>query len=116
VRIEQDTGCGIRVGSREVRNVVTLDSAAADCVAGALDRAGISHMQLATIAGHDAVRLQSVCPATLIFVPSRGGISHAPGEFTSDAHLLLGFDAMVLAMAELISTPVIAPGPRAQNV
>lgn len=115
VSIERDTGCGIRVGSREVRNVVTLDAAAADRVAGALDRTGISHMQLATIAGHDAVRLQSVCPATLIFVPSRRGISHAPEEFTSDAQLLRGFDAMVVAMAELMSTPVVAPGTRAQD-
>lgn len=33
-------------------------------------------------AGHDAQTMQQVCPAGLIFVPSTGGISHAPEEHT----------------------------------
>ncbi len=33
-------------------------------------------------AGHDAQTMQKLCPSGLIFVPSTGGISHAPEEHT----------------------------------
>lgn len=33
-------------------------------------------------AGHDAQSLSSLCPAGMVFVPSVGGISHSPDEFT----------------------------------
>ena len=31
-------------------------------------------------AGHDAAMMASVCPATMLFVRCRGGISHNPAE------------------------------------
>jgi N-carbamoyl-L-amino-acid hydrolase len=40
-------------------------------------------MKLPSSAGHDAQRIAKIAPIGMIFVPSRGGISHAPGEFTS---------------------------------
>ena len=42
--------------------------------------------EMLSYAGHDSalVHLAGV-PTAMIFVPSRGGISHAPGEFTSRA-------------------------------
>ncbi len=39
-------------------------------------------MTMPSGAGHDAQTMQSLCPSALIFVPSRGGISHAPEEWT----------------------------------
>jgi len=32
---------------------------------------------------HDAGEISRIAPMGMIFVPSRGGISHAPTEFTS---------------------------------
>lgn len=104
--VEQQTGCAFSVPWRDDRAVLLFDAAGIDIIEAALDDAAIGHMRLPTIAGHDAVRLQSTCPTTLIFVPSRGGISHTPEEFTSRADMLAGFNAMVHAASALISTPV----------
>ena len=41
-------------------------------------------------AGHDAQMIARIAPAAMIFVPSRGGISHNPRESTDDDQLLAG--------------------------
>ncbi|ORE95657.1 allantoate amidohydrolase [Stappia sp. 22II-S9-Z10] len=43
---------------------------------------GTSARTMPSGAGHDAQTMAALCPSALIFVPSRGGISHAPDEFT----------------------------------
>ena len=49
-------------------------------------------------AGHDAMILSHHVPTGMLFVPSLGGISHAPQEATSDAHLVLGARALLRAV------------------
>jgi N-carbamoyl-L-amino-acid hydrolase len=44
--------------------------------------AGLATMDLPSGAGHDAQNVAHIAPIGMIFVPSRGGISHAPAEFT----------------------------------
>jgi N-carbamoyl-L-amino-acid hydrolase len=62
---------------------------------------GLSTKSLPSGAGHDAQNLARVCPMGMIFVPSVGGISHSPKEYsrpqdiTNGANVLLG---AVLAM------------------
>lgn len=41
-------------------------------------------------AGHDAQMLSRVSPSAMLFVPSRGGISHSPDEYTSPRELAQG--------------------------
>ncbi|CAH0190899.1 Allantoate amidohydrolase [Peribacillus sp. Bi96] len=45
-------------------------------------------------AGHDAQVFGSFCPTCLLFVPSQGGISHSPKEFTSVPDLERGIDVL----------------------
>lgn len=40
---------------------------------------------LASGAGHDAARMAELCPAAMLFVRCKGGISHSPEESASDA-------------------------------
>lgn len=49
-------------------------------------------------AGHDAQLLAQVCPAAMVFVPSRGGISHSPEEFTEAEELAAG----IVVLADLL--------------
>jgi N-carbamoyl-L-amino-acid hydrolase len=49
----------------------------------AAQAAGFATMDLPSGAGHDAQEVAKVAPMGMIFVPSHGGISHAPKEFTS---------------------------------
>jgi hypothetical protein len=50
-------------------------------------------------AGHDAQTMQALCPSGLIFVPSRGGISHAPEEWTDWTMPCEGARLMLAAMS-----------------
>jgi N-carbamoyl-L-amino-acid hydrolase len=51
--------------------------------------------KLASGAGHDASVMSRHVPTGMLFVPSIGGISHAPEENTSDEHLVLGARALL---------------------
>lgn len=103
--IEQETTCAITEVNREVRPVVAFDVPGFEAVQNALERANISNLTMTTISGHDAVQLQTICPSTLLFVPSKDGISHSPDEFTSDEDIDLGFEATLVALRTLIAEP-----------
>jgi N-carbamoyl-L-amino-acid hydrolase len=66
-------------------------------IAAAADDLGQAYLAMPSGAGHDAQIIASVAPIGMIFVPSRGGLSHCPDEFTADHHLVAG--ACVLASA-----------------
>jgi allantoate deiminase len=57
-------------------------------------------------AGHDAMIMADFAPTGLVFVPSRGGISHAPEEWTDYGQLAKGVDVLFLATCELASADV----------
>ena len=46
-------------------------------------------------AGHDAAVMAGVCPATMLFVRCRGGLSHHPDEYASPADLAAALEAAV---------------------
>ena len=73
--------------------VRTLEQACHD-----LDR---SYRRMTSGAGHDAMCLAAIAPAAMIFVPSRGGISHAPEEFTDPEHCVVGADVLLAALLRL---------------
>lgn len=54
-------------------------------------------------AGHDAQTLSHLAPAGLIFVPSRGGVSHAPEEWTDWSDVLAGTELLGRALRRLAS-------------
>jgi N-carbamoyl-L-amino-acid hydrolase len=55
-------------------------------------------------AGHDAQMMARICPTAMIFVPSVGGISHNPREFTERRHLQIGADALLRTMLRLAAS------------
>jgi hydantoinase/carbamoylase family amidase len=54
-------------------------------------------------AGHDAMVMARHVPTAMVFVPSRGGISHSPDEFTSPEHCALGARILARTVTELVS-------------
>ncbi len=65
---------------------------------------GASAMRMPSGAGHDAMLVGRRVPAAMIFVPSRGGISHSPQEHSSPVHVELGMRVLAGALRELLST------------
>lgn len=54
-------------------------------------------------AGHDAQMMARICPAAMIFVPSRQGISHNPLEYTGEADLLAGANVLLDVVTGLLA-------------
>ncbi|MDN3720193.1 hydantoinase/carbamoylase family amidase [Roseibium salinum] len=68
------------VTERSWLSPVLLDSGLADLLENLAGQHGLPARRMPSGAGHDAQTMQAFCPSALIFVPSRGGISHAPQE------------------------------------
>jgi N-carbamoyl-L-amino-acid hydrolase len=64
-------------------------------IEGAASALGLSHRRMPSGAGHDAQDLAHIAPMAMIFVPSVGGVSHAPREFTAAADLANGADVLL---------------------
>jgi beta-ureidopropionase / N-carbamoyl-L-amino-acid hydrolase len=69
---------------------VVFDANLADVIEASAERMGFSHRRMTSGAGHDAQMIARIAPAAMIFVPSRGGISHNPREHTDDDQLIDG--------------------------
>jgi allantoate deiminase len=61
----------------------------------------IAPIQLASGASHDAQQISRVTPTGMIFVPSRGGISHDPAEWTDVEDLALGTTVLAAGLLRL---------------
>ena len=62
---------------------------------------GLSHMDMPSGAGHDAMHIAKLCPAGMIFVPCERGISHNEIENATPADLAAGTKVLVEVLAEL---------------
>ncbi|MBJ9938797.1 Zn-dependent hydrolase [Burkholderia multivorans] len=69
---------------------IVFDAALVDAIEKAAARRGFSYRRMTSGAGHDAQMIARIAPAAMIFVPSRGGISHNPREHTDDSQLVDG--------------------------
>jgi len=64
-------------------------------IAKAADSLGLSRKPLPSGAGHDAQEISHIAPTGMIFVPSVGGVSHAPKEFTSQQDMANGANVLL---------------------
>ncbi|MDP2956258.1 MAG: Zn-dependent hydrolase [Longimicrobiales bacterium] len=59
---------------------------------------GLTRQRMRSGAGHDAQELALIAPMGMIFVPSVGGISHSPREFTKPEDVANGADVLLNAV------------------
>jgi allantoate deiminase len=77
-----------------------------DLLQQAVAALGIESIRLPSGAGHDAQVMARLCPAAMLFVRCRGGVSHNPAEFASEADMglaaaaLIGFIEKLAAQSE----------------
>jgi len=62
---------------------------------------GYQSIRLPSGAGHDAQVMAKLCPMAMLFVRCRGGISHNPAEFASEADIGLSVAALVRFIEKL---------------
>lgn len=88
---------GVQIGTEQLVRFqpVTFDAGVADEIEASAKRFGFSHRRMTSGAGHDAQMIARIAPAAMIFVPSRGGISHNPREHTDEEQLLKGAEVLL---------------------
>lgn len=67
----------------------------------AAETAHLRHMPLVSRAYHDALFMAQICPTGMIFIPSKGGYSHRPEEYTPAEQIAQGVKVLALTLAEL---------------
>jgi len=90
----------------DVDAYATFGPARFDPALGVLLRDAASARQLpvrdmTAAAGHDSVMIAALCPSAMLFVPSRGGITHNPAEYTAPEHLAQGAQVLLDAVMRL---------------
>lgn len=59
---------------------------------------GFTHQRMPSGAGHDAQEIAQIAPMGMIFIPSVGGISHSPREFSRADDITRGADVLLNAV------------------
>lgn len=89
-------GCQVNIEQIWRSAAVSFDSGCIDAVRNAaVKHAGSDgYRELPAGAGHDSVNTSYRCPTSMVFIPSRGGISHHPSEYSTPEHwsVLTTFD------------------------
>jgi N-carbamoyl-L-amino-acid hydrolase len=67
----------------------------------AADGLDLSHRQMQSGAGHDAQDMALICPVGMIFIPSQGGISHSPDEYSSPEDIANGANVLLSTLLQL---------------
>ena len=78
-----------------------LDPRVGDAIERSAAALGLTTKRLASGAGHDAQALAAVTPSGMIFVPSAGGVSHDPREFTAWEDVVNGANVVLGTVHEL---------------
>ncbi|MGJ8640218.1 MAG: M20 family metallo-hydrolase [Opitutaceae bacterium] len=80
---------------------VALDPELTDLLASSCEELQGSAIRMFSGAGHDSMKVAQVCPAAMLAVRCRAGLSHHPDEHASDADCLLAFEAMLNAILKI---------------
>ena len=98
-RLAGDTGCGITTARTLREPPAWMDPGLRDLLRREAAAVGEDPLDLASRAGHDSQNTaRHGIPTAMIFVPSRDGISHAPGEWTSAPDCARGADLLCRAI------------------
>lgn len=95
---------GVTVDAQQVlrRKVAEMNGDMQSLIEQSCDEQKRTHMPIISYAGHDAQILSQSLPCAMIFVPSQGGISHNPREFTEWEDIEAGANVMLQTILRLL--------------
>src|SRR6266542_3948977 len=101
-KIAADTGTTISFAALDVTAVpAPTDQRLRKIIQEAATRLGLTTKLMPSGAGHDAQDLARIVPIGMIFVPSAGGISHSPKEFTAPQDVANGASVLMQAILDV---------------
>jgi N-carbamoyl-L-amino-acid hydrolase len=100
--IAQQTGTEISFSPIEATAIPSpTDPSIRKMIAEAADELGLSYLMMPSGAGHDAQSMARITPTGMIFVPSIGGVSHSPKEFTPLKDIANGANVLLQAILKI---------------
>jgi hypothetical protein len=73
-------------------------------IAASAEELGLSFISMPSGAGHDAQNMAKISPTGMIFVPSVGGVSHSPKEFTLTKDITNGANILLHTILKIDRT------------
>jgi allantoate deiminase len=101
LKLAKKLGLDIKIELWHEALPVQMDAKLNEIVQTICSRNGVSYHVMNSGAGHDAQLFARVCPTTILFVPSHGGISHSPFEYTSEKDLETGLHILIQLLHQL---------------
>jgi allantoate deiminase len=80
---------------------VKMDEEMCEWASEIAEKKQFRYQKMISGAGHDAQVFGGTCPTSLLFVPSRGGISHSPKEYTNLEDLETGIELLTEVLYKL---------------
>jgi N-carbamoyl-L-amino-acid hydrolase len=102
-KLEKDEGVSIATERLARFEPVNFDARIVTMIEATASSAGLRCRRITSGAGHDAQMMARLAPTAMIFVPSIGGISHSPKEFTPEKDLIAGAQVLLNVAAKLAS-------------
>lgn len=102
-RESSDIGVGVSIAVDETRTGTRLDPHGVELTLEAAASLGFKATSLKTTIGHDALAIQKRIPSSLIFVPSKDGLSHNPREYTSPEELDNGLAVLTEVLWKMVT-------------
>ncbi len=110
-RLEAETyGLGLEVEQAGRVAPLPTEDRVRTAIESAVGSLGLTMMDLVSGAGHDAQSLAPITPSGMIFVPSRGGVSHDPSEHTDWEDCVNGANVLLAATLQLADAGSIVAG------
>ena len=82
--------CEIGMDPISAANVAPMDGSLRTHLKNSAEALGLSHISIASGAGHDMAHMSRIAPAAMIFIPCRDGLSHCPEEFATPEAIARG--------------------------
>lgn len=103
-RIARETGVTFAFARFYTSRAAPTDPRLRDLFAASARDLGLVSRRMPSGAGHDAQSIALLAPVGMIFVPSIGGISHAPEERTEDSDIVNGANVLLLTLLAVDET------------
>lgn len=99
-RVVAETGLSLTTRSSLAYGPIAFDAGSVELLRSAAGERGVPTLEMVSAAGHDAGYVASVLPTAMLFIPCRGGVSHHPDEFASEADVTTGAQILLDAVRE----------------
>ncbi len=101
-QLAKDSQTELSITHQEVASTPALaDPMIQKVIESSAKQLGLSSMYLPSGAGHDAQEMARLAPIGMIFIPSKGGISHSPEEYSSPEDIAHGANVLLQTILTL---------------